>query len=83
MKPEPGAPHELDGETRIVAVDCDRLGRQFVVQNRFGPVNWQDHGEPHHDYTAALEQAQRVMRRERISRTLTSQEPSVRRANRH
>ncbi len=66
--PEIGAPHEVDGNTRIVAFDCDRLGRMFQVECRFGPVEWQPHGGPQEDYADALAQAQRVARRERSER---------------
>ena len=65
MKPEIGSPQQVDEETRIIAFDCDRLGRLYQVQTRFGPVEFQDHGGPHEDYGLALEQAQRVARRER------------------
>ncbi len=69
MKPEPGSPHQLDADTRIVAFDCDRLGRLYEVQVRRGPVEWQSHGSVHEDYGAALEQASRVSRRERGERS--------------
>ncbi len=68
MKPLPGAPHELDSNTRIAAYDCDRLGRMFQVECRFGPVEWQPHGGPHESYADALAQGQRVARRERSER---------------
>ncbi len=68
MKPEPGAPREMDGDTRIAAYDCDRLGRMYVVQCKFGWDTWQDHGSPHESYADALAQGQRVARRERSER---------------
>ncbi len=52
----------------MIAYDCDRLGRLYQVQWRYGPVEWQDHGGPHSDFTAALEQAIRVSRRARSER---------------
>ena len=68
MKPEIGSPQQVDEETRIVAFDCSRLGRLYQVEVKCGPVEWQDHGGPHSDFTAALEQAIRVSRRERSER---------------
>ncbi len=75
--PNPGAPHELDSDTRIVAFDCERLGRMYQVEVRFGPVEFQAHGGPHHDYAEALAQAHRVARREQDTRedTYVAAEP--------
>ena len=64
----PGSPVRVDEDTRIAAFDCDRLGRMYQVEVRFGPVEFQAHGGPHHDYADALAQAHRVARRERDTR---------------
>ena len=66
--PNPGSPRRLDDETRIAAYDCDRLGRQYQVEVRHGPVEFQPHGSPCEDYARALEQANRVMRRVKSER---------------
>ncbi len=64
----PGSPVRVDEDTRIAAFDCDRLGRMYQVEVRFGPVEFQAHGGPHHDYADALAQAHRVQRRDRAER---------------
>ncbi len=66
--PNPGAPHELDSDTRIIATDDDRCGQLYTVQCKFGWDTWQDHGSPHESYADALAQGQRVARRERSER---------------
>ncbi len=68
MKPEIGAPHEIDGDTRIAAFDCARLGRLYQVEVRHGHFDWQVHGGPHEDFADALAQAHRVQRRDRAER---------------
>ena len=66
--PNPGAPQQVDEETRIVAFTCSRLGRLYQVEVRLGPVNWQPHGSPCEDYGLALAQGHRVARRGRSER---------------
>ncbi len=68
MKPEPGAPHYMNDETRVCAVE-GRGKRFYSVECNFGFNDWQVHcAGPSETFAQAVELARRVAYRERAER---------------